>query len=74
VRLRFVDDQRLVMAVGDDGRGFDLAASLQGGVAPHNLGLYGMFERAELSGGRLRIRSQAGHGTLVRCAFGIEAV
>jgi signal transduction histidine kinase len=69
VRLRFVDDQRLVMAVGDDGRGFDVAARLQGGVAPYNLGLYGMLERAELSGGRLRIRSRPGKGTLVRCVL-----
>jgi two-component system, NarL family, sensor histidine kinase DevS len=42
------------VVVEDDGRGFDPAA------ATHGLGLVGMRERVELTGGRLEIRSRPG--------------
>jgi signal transduction histidine kinase len=66
VRLRFVDADRFVLTVGDDGCGFDVAATLAGGLSEGNLGLRGMLERAELMGGRLRFRSRRGRGTTVR--------
>ncbi|WKB54083.1 ATP-binding response regulator [Eleftheria terrae] len=66
VRLRFAGSQRLVMTVADDGRGFDVARTLAGGVSEKNLGLYGMAERAELVGGRLRWRSSLGRGTVLQ--------
>jgi signal transduction histidine kinase len=56
--------------VADDGRGFDVAATLQRPVDARNIGLYGMLERAELAGGELRIRSRPGAGTLLRLALG----
>jgi signal transduction histidine kinase len=56
----------VVLEVEDDGLGFDAERALdQGGIA-HSLGLHGMIERAELSGGDLRVLSSPGHGTLVR--------
>jgi signal transduction histidine kinase len=50
------------LEVSDDGRGFDPAASANGGF-----GLLGMRERAERHGGTLEVNSQPGSGTTVRC-------
>ena len=51
------------IAVRDDGRGFDPAATSSG------FGLQRMRERAELFGGSLEIASAAGRGTEVRAAI-----
>lgn len=51
----------LVMAIADDGTGFDLAAVRR----PDSLGLQSMEERAFNLGGRLSIESTAGQGTTV---------
>lgn len=56
------DHRRLRLTVGDDGVGLPPAARRPG---PHALGLLGMSERAQSVGGRLRLRSRAGRGTLV---------
>lgn len=69
IRLRFLPDQRLVLTVADDGRGFDVASLLAGGAGVRNLGLTGMVERSESVGGRLRLRSRRGHGTVLRVAL-----
>jgi signal transduction histidine kinase len=69
VRLRFCDGDRFVLTLCDDGRGFDVDAVLAGGLSEKNLGLHGMLERAELMGGRLRFRSCAGRGTVVRLSL-----
>lgn len=66
VRLRFKDAEHFVLTLGDDGRGFDVNAALEGGLSEKNLGLHGMAERAELMGGRLRLRSSPGRGTVMR--------
>jgi two-component system sensor histidine kinase UhpB len=54
------DGDRLVLAVVDDGRGFDPAA------APAGAGLTGMQERALLVDGTLSVAAEAGAGTTVR--------
>ncbi len=59
VRLKIRDD-RITLRVADNGRGFDVAA-----VGPQSYGLASMRERAALIGGRLRIASAVGSGTLV---------
>jgi signal transduction histidine kinase len=69
VRLRFGPGDGLMLTVGDDGRGFDVAASLAGGLSEKNLGLHGMLERAELMGGRLRFRASPGRGSVLRLAL-----
>ena len=56
------------MAIRDDGRGFDVAATLAGDLGSR-LGLEGMVERAGSAGGALEIRSTAGTGTVVRVRF-----
>jgi signal transduction histidine kinase len=56
VHLKGVDD-RLVMTVTDDGRGFDVHA------VRHCLGLISMEERMEQVGGSFAIRSTPGGGT-----------
>lgn len=56
----------LVIAVIDEGRGFDVAAAAERRAAEGNLGLAGIAERLELFGGRLEIDSAPGEGTRVR--------
>ncbi len=55
----------VVVAVMDNGRGFDLQALMGSGDTSARLGLFGMEERAALVGGRLSIRSHVGEGTEV---------
>jgi signal transduction histidine kinase len=50
----------LEVVVADEGRGFERGATLDPGI-----GLAGMYERAELLGGRLWIQSATGRGTRV---------
>jgi hypothetical protein len=53
-------DGRLRLTVGDDGAGFDVAASRGG------LGLVSMEERARLAGGCVQVHSEVGRGTTIR--------
>jgi PAS domain S-box-containing protein len=55
----------MIVRVRDDGRGFVVDASAT--PAPGHLGLSTMQERAELSGGWVRITSARGEGTTVEC-------
>jgi two-component system sensor histidine kinase UhpB len=59
VELRRADGRKM-LRITDDGHGFNDAA----GDAP-GLGITGMRERARLAGGRLRVRSRPGAGTVV---------
>jgi PAS domain S-box-containing protein len=52
-----LEDDRLVLRVSDNGRGFDVPAARAG----H--GLRSMAQRTEALGGHLDVRSQPGHGT-----------
>jgi signal transduction histidine kinase len=54
----------LVVAIADDGRGFDADAP-----GPGHYGLRGMREQAELIGARLDIASRPGEGTRVTIAM-----
>jgi len=54
-------DRNIVLAVSDDGRGFDLRQA----ESPNHLGIRGMHERAALIGGALAITTQPGAGTEV---------
>jgi signal transduction histidine kinase len=56
-----VEDGEVVLAIVDDGRGFDPAA-----VAPGRMGLAGIRDRAALLGGVATIESSPGRGTAVR--------
>ena len=61
-------DGRLSVVVADEGRGFDPGAAVDPGI-----GLAGMYERAELLGGRLSIQSAAGRGTRVTLDLPVRA-
>ncbi len=66
VRLNYLPDGRLCVALADDGVGFDVEAVLGKALDERKLGLRGMLERVELFGGRLRFRSRPGRGTTLR--------
>ncbi len=64
-----VENGDLVLAVRDDGEGFDLAAATRRAAQGESAGLSGMEERARLAGGRLEVRTAPGRGTEVRALF-----
>ncbi len=61
-------DGAVVAVVHDNGVGFDVDAETASDDGERGLGLFGMLERAEYVGGRVRIDSQPGRGTTVRAA------
>ncbi|GGK80500.1 sensor histidine kinase [Ornithinimicrobium pekingense] len=67
VRLRH-EDGVLVLTVTDDGKGFDLR-SVPARERQGHFGLRGMRERAERTGGRVRIDSARGRGTTVEARW-----
>jgi len=54
------------LTIEDNGKGFDLQKALKMAAKGKSLGLLGMQERAELLGGRFKISSDQGHGTLIK--------
>jgi PAS domain S-box-containing protein len=62
-------DAELHLTVTDDGRGFDIGAVSEA----EGIGLAGMRERANLVGGRLRVRSTIGQGTEIRLEIPLPA-
>jgi signal transduction histidine kinase len=64
VTLEFGDDKTVLM-VKDDGKGFELPRKVENLTVTGKLGLAGMQERAQLIGGRLRLESKPGKGTTV---------
>ncbi|MBX3654496.1 MAG: response regulator [Ramlibacter sp.] len=69
VRLRFLPQGQLSLVVADDGVGFDAAQVLNGQPSERNVGLYGMMERTELAGGRLRVRTRPSRGVVIRAVL-----
>ena len=79
VRVRlYLQRDKMVLEVADDGTGFDPAAVGAGGrrrrgaamaSQPTGFGLAAMRERAELLGGRLELASAPGRGTTVRLSI-----
>ncbi len=61
------EGQRLVLAISDDGRGFEVSAVPAG----NRYGLQGMRERAAAVGGVLVVQSAPGQGTTVRLTVGV---
>ena len=68
VRLR-VYDERIELAVQDDGCGFDQEAVRRRPADRSSLGLISMKERAGLAGGSFEIESVSGMGTKVLAVF-----
>jgi two-component system sensor histidine kinase UhpB len=66
------EPRALVVAVRDDGRGFEPAAARARAVSGGHAGLAGMQERVALAGGALEVCSKPGAGTEVRVRFALE--
>jgi len=64
ITLEFGDD-KVVLTVNDNGKGFKLPRRLGDLASVGKLGLAGMQERARLIGGRLELQSEVGKGTTV---------
>ncbi len=60
--------RRLYFSISDNGTGFEVKHAFNKDT-PGGLGLIGMRERVELSGGRLRIESRPGKGTTIRASW-----
>jgi two-component system, NarL family, sensor histidine kinase UhpB len=63
------DGALLKLVVRDDGVGFDEPSERQRVLRSGSMGLIGMEERAQLAGGRLKLRSVPGAGTSVSAIF-----
>jgi signal transduction histidine kinase len=63
VILRY-QDSTLMAIIEDDGKGFDVN-EVTASANEKRLGLFGMYERASLIGGKLTIESQPGAGTTI---------
>jgi two-component system sensor histidine kinase DegS len=72
VTLKFGDD-KAVLTVEDEGKGFKLPARVDDLTAAGKLGLAGMQERAQLIGGKLILESEPGKGTKVNLEFPVWA-
>lgn len=57
--------EQLTMTIQDDGCGFPLPDTFHGLPAQDHYGMVGMRERIELIGGRWRLQSEPGQGTVV---------
>ena len=64
VRLHFQED-KLSVAIQDNGDGFDLTQTLDSAISGGHVGLLGMKQRAEMLGGDVKIRTAKGGGTTI---------
>ena len=65
---------KLEIGVVDDGRGFDVRATMEALSTGKALGLLGMQERARMLGGEFRIEATPGQGTSVRVVVPVEGI
>lgn len=65
------DGALLKLVIHDDGIGFDEDAARLRVIKSGSMGLIGMEERAQLAGGRLKLRSVLGAGTTVSAIFSL---
>ena len=72
LRLQFKEDKFLV-EVRDNGKGFDLPRTLDSALSVGSLGLLGMKQRVEMLGGDIRIMTGEGIGTAVILSFPIQS-
>ena len=59
------DDDKTILTVTDNGKGFELPERIGDLASTGKLGLAGMQERAQLIGGTLTLKSEPGKGTTV---------
>jgi signal transduction histidine kinase len=63
----------ITISIRDDGRGFDVAGTLDVAAAAGHLGVLGMRERARAHGGTFELASRPGAGTIVTVDLPFEA-
>lgn len=68
------DDGQIVLAIRDNGRGFNPPANLGEFTARGHFGLMGMRERAQLVGGKLNVKSTSNQGTQIIVSIPIRAI
>lgn len=71
IELRTQGDE-LLLAVADDGSGYDHAEARARAIKGHSMGILGIEERVALAGGRLRVITRPGQGTRVQAEFPIR--
>ena len=64
-------DGNLIVEISDRGPGFDVERAL---AKRDSLGLAGLVERVQLSGGRIEIFSKAGQGTRIHAEFPLQSL
>ena len=72
ISIRLAED-RIELAIKDDGIGFAIKDGLSANGQGRALGLFSMRERAELSGGSLELKAAPGEGTAVLASWPLEA-
>lgn len=65
---------RIDLAIRDDGLGFDVGEALSTDKFPCGMGIHGMRERVELSGGSFELESVPGRGTSIRASWPLRGV
>jgi len=68
------DDNLLILRISDDGIGFPVPEDPSELANSGGLGLMGIYERARLFGGRARIDSSPGHGTVVTVSIPLSPI
>jgi two-component system sensor histidine kinase UhpB len=64
----YTDDEKLMLIIGDDGKGFDLSAARSG------VGITNITSRAEIFNGKVEIDTAPGHGCTLKIVFNLKAV
>jgi signal transduction histidine kinase len=59
------EDNRVLLTIQDNGQGFNVETVRKG------MGLSGMKERAQLSGGSFDLESEIGKGTTIRASWSV---
>jgi two-component system sensor histidine kinase DegS len=63
----------MVLEICDNGKGFNLAQTLDSAISVGHLGLLGMKQRAEMLGGNMNIRTGEGTGTTISFNFPVNS-
>jgi len=69
ISLYKADDEDIVFKIKDNGVGFDAQNYMQNPASVRGLGLVSQVERAELSGGVLKVSSSIGQGTRITATW-----
>ena len=65
--------REMVLEICDNGKGFDLAQTLDSAISVGHLGLLGMRQRAEMLGGNMNINTGEGTGTRISFNFPVNS-